>query len=102
MLEFCMSKARINFVKQQGFEDASARTCDLQYPGLMFQPRVIGVLVLAGVILQAAPLFLVLSAALWWSALVPTLNPFERLYNSLIAARQGRPALAAADRKSVV
>ena len=91
-----MSKARINFVKQQGFEDTSARTCDLQYPGLMFQPRVIGVLVLAGVILQAAPLFLVLSAVLWWSALVPTLNPFERLYNSLIAARQGRPALAAA------
>lgn len=91
-----MSDARVNFVRQQGFGDASARTCDLQYPALMFQPRVIGVLVLAGVLLQAAPLFLALSAVLWWSALIPKLNPFERLYNSLVAARDGRQLLTRA------
>jgi hypothetical protein len=91
-----MSQTQINFVKQQGFEDANARTCDVQYPALMFQPRLVGVLVVAGVLLQASPLFLTLSALLWWSVLVPGLNPFDRLYNSLVAARTGRPALSPA------
>jgi hypothetical protein len=91
-----MSKARMNFVRQQGFQDAGASTCDFQYPGLMFQPRVIGVLVLASVLLQAAPLFLMLSAVLWWNALVPRRNPFDWLYNRLVAARKGLPALTAA------
>jgi len=96
ILEVGMSEAQVNFMKQQGFEDASARTCDFQYPALMFQPRVIGVLVLAGVLLQASTLFLTLSAVLWWSALMPSLNPFDRVYNSLVAARKGLPLLTAA------
>jgi len=91
-----MSEAHVNFMKQQGFEEASPRTCDLQYPALMFQPRVIGVLVLAGVVLQSSMLFLSVSAVLWWSALMPRLNPFDRLYNSLVAARKGLPPLTAA------
>ncbi len=90
-----MSRAHINFVKQQGFGETSARTCNLQYPALMFQPKVIGVLVLIAVLLQSSSLFLVLSAVLWWSALVPRLNPFDRLYNALTAGRAGPPALAA-------
>jgi hypothetical protein len=90
-----MSQAQINFMKQQGFADAGARTCDFQYPALMFQPRVIGVLVLAGVLLQSSPLFLTLSALLW-SALVPRLNPFDRLYNSFGAVRRGSPVLTSA------
>jgi hypothetical protein len=91
-----MSETRINFIKQQGFEDAGARTCDFQYPALMFQPRLIGVIVLAGVILQSAPLFLALSAVLWWNALLPGLNPFDGLYNRLVASRKGLPPLTAA------
>jgi hypothetical protein len=91
-----MSEAEINFVKQQGLEDASPLTCDFQYPALMFQPRATGVLVLAGVFLQAAPLFLALSAVLWWNTLVPALNPFDSLYNALIATRKGLPRLPAA------
>lgn len=91
-----MRDAQINFVKQQGFEDASSRTCDFQYPALMFQPRVVGVLVLAGVFFQASPLFLTLSVLLWWSALMPKLNPFDRLYNSFVAGRKGLPVLTAA------
>ena len=93
-----MSEARVNFIKQQGFDEASPRTCDIQYPALMLQPRVIGVLMLAGVLLQSSTLFLTLSAVLWLSALVPRLNPFDRLYNSLVAARPGRPALTMAPR----
>ena len=91
-----MSEAQVNFIKQQGFEGASACTCDVQYPALMFQPRLIGVLVLAGVLLQSAPLFLTLSAVLWWNALMPRLNPFDRLYNRLVASRKGLPPLTAA------
>jgi Domain of unknown function (DUF4395) len=91
-----MTDVRINFVKQQGFEDASVRSCDFQYPALMFQPRLIGVLVLAGVLLQSAPLFLTLSAILWWNALMPRLNPFDGLYNRLVASRKGLPPLTAA------
>jgi hypothetical protein len=41
-------------------------------------------------------LFFTLSAVLWWSALMPRLNPFDRLYNSLVAARKGLPPLTAA------
>jgi hypothetical protein len=91
-----MSHAPINFVRQQGFEDASVRACDFQYPALMFQPRLIGALVLVAVVLQSPPLFLSLSAILWWSTLLPQLNPFDALYNRLIAARKGRPPLTAA------
>ena len=91
-----MSEAQLNFIKQQGFEGATARTCDFQYPALMFQPRVIGVFVLAGVCLQASALFLVLSAILWWNALLPQLNPFDRLYNSFVSARKRLPALTPA------
>jgi hypothetical protein len=94
ILGMVMSDAHFNFVKQQGFEKASPRTCDLQYPALMFQPRVIGVLVLAGVLLQSSLVFLTLSAVLWWSALMPRLNPFDRLYIRLVAVRKSLPALA--------
>ena len=91
-----MSEAHVNFMRQQGFKDASGSTCDLEYPALMFQPRIIGVLVLAGVLFQAPTLFLILSAVLWMSALIPRLNPFEWLYNRLVAARKGLPPLTAA------
>jgi hypothetical protein len=91
-----MSDGRLNFVRQQGFGDASAGSCDLQYPALMFQPRLIGALVLAGVLLQSAVLFLTLSAVLWLSALAPGLNPFDALYNTLVAARRGVPRLTPA------
>jgi hypothetical protein len=86
-----MSDAQVNFIKQQGFADANAATCDLQYPALMFQPRVIGVLVLAGVLVQSAAAFITLSAVLLWSALIPSLNPFDALYNRLVVRRTRRP-----------
>lgn len=90
-----MSDAHINFVRQQGFEDVGG-SCAFQYPGLMFQPRVIGMLVVAGVLLQSATFFLILSAILWWSTFVPALNPFEKLYNLLFASPKGLPTVAPA------
>jgi Domain of unknown function (DUF4395) len=91
-----MLETRINFIKQQGFEGATASTCTLQYPALMFQPRVIGVLVLAATLLQSPALFFTLAAILLWSALLPALNPFDKVYNLVIAHRKGRPPLTAA------
>jgi hypothetical protein len=88
--------AEINFVHQQGFRDAMPAACESRYPALMFQPRLIGVLVVAGLILQAWPLFLILSAILWWNVLVPALNPFDALYNRLLAGPKGLPRLTPA------
>jgi uncharacterized protein DUF4395 len=93
-MEIGMSDTRINFVRQQGFEREDASSCDSLYGALIFQPRVVGLVVLAGVLLQARSLFLMLSAVLWWSAVVPELNPFDWLYNALASARRAVPAPA--------
>jgi hypothetical protein len=85
-----------NFVEQQGFRDAGADTCGHLFPALMFQPKLIGVLVIIGLVLQSGLYFLTLSAILWWNVLVPDLNPFDALYNNLIAAPKGLPRLTRA------
>jgi uncharacterized protein DUF4395 len=86
---------QLNFVKQQGFRDATADTCGLQFPALMFQPRVVGAVLAVGILLQSPWVFLALSAVLWWSAALPRLNPFEAFYNRYIRGK-GRPPLSAA------
>jgi len=88
-----MAESKLHFVQQQGFEKASATSCPANYSALMFQPRVVGVIVLAALVLQSAPLFLALSALLWWNALLPTHNPFDALYNRLIAEQRQLPRL---------
>jgi hypothetical protein len=88
-----MSESRVNFVRQQGFRDATARAADTQYPALMFQPRIVGVIALAGVLLQSPWVFLAVSTVLWWNVLLPALNPFDRLYDALVGARRGLPSL---------
>jgi hypothetical protein len=96
-MEACMSHAaRMNFVKQQGFQAPDAAECEFRYPAAMFQPRVIGLLVFVGVFLQAWPLFLTLSAVLWWNVLVPALNPFDRFFNAFVADRWRLPHLTPA------
>ena len=62
----------------------------------MFQPRIVGVLVSTALVLQSWPLFLGLSTILWWNVLVPALNPFDALYNNLIAGPRGLPPLTPA------
>jgi hypothetical protein len=82
-----------NFVRQNGFVDADAAVCAYQFPALMFQPRVIAVVVLVGLLLQAWQPFLFLSGILWWNVLLPALNPFDALHNRLVAAPRGQPPL---------
>ena len=95
-MEVGQMTAKWNFVRQQGFKDASPQTCVYQYPALMWQPRAIGSLVLVGVLLQAWPYFLALGVLLWWNAALPRLNPFDALYNQLVAKPKGLPRLGPA------
>ena len=82
-----------NFILQQGLSEPSTASCPVQYSALLFQPRLVGLAVLLAVILQEPRIFLALAGVLWWSALVPRLNPFDALYNRTLARRPGGFAL---------
>jgi hypothetical protein len=88
--------AEVNFVRQQGFRDASPADCKLLFPALMWQPRVSALVLLAGIFWQAWPVFLGLSALLWWNVAMPHLNPFDSIYNHLVAKPKGLPPLGPA------
>jgi hypothetical protein len=87
------SSSEVNFVRQQGLRDAAAPSCGLHYRALVFQPRMVGVVLVAAVVLQAWYLFLPLGALLWWNAVAPEANPFDAAYNLALAGREGRPRL---------
>jgi hypothetical protein len=53
--------AKRQFVRQQGFADVPLATCGYQYSALMFQPRLLVGVVLLGILLQSATIFLVLA-----------------------------------------
>ena len=89
-------ESRLHFVRQQGLRGASPSACSLAYPALMFQPRVVGGLFLLAVVLQSAWCFAALGTVLVWSALLPRLNPFDALYNSLVGHRSDRAELGPA------
>jgi hypothetical protein len=79
-----MRESRVRFIHQLGF----ATPTDDLYSALMLQPRLVGVLVALGILTQSSLLFLGLSAALLWGALVPTHNPFDAIYNHAVAYRR--------------
>jgi hypothetical protein len=78
-----------NFILQQGFEEPSPAVCSIQYSSLHFQPRIVFIWVVAGILFQSPAIFAALCAVLWWSALLPKLNPFDALYNRTIGSRPG-------------
>jgi hypothetical protein len=90
------ARLQAEFVSQQGFSADDEASRSLLYRSLMFQPRLIGVLVAAGIVFQRAELFLVLSAILWTNALAPRLNPFDAIYNTFLAAPRKLPRLGPA------
>ena len=85
-----------NFIQQQGLGEADGETYQVRFSALMFQPRIIGLLVALGLIFQPWPLFIGLAAVLWWNVLVPSRNPFDALYNRLIALPRSLPRMVAA------
>jgi hypothetical protein len=78
-----------NFILQQGFEDPASAVCPLQYSALQFQPRIVLIWIAAGILRRSPAVFTSLCAVLWWSALLPKLNPFDALYNRTIGSRPG-------------
>src|SRR5262245_24126327 len=79
------SNAKRNFILQQGLCEPIAGSCPLHYSALQFQPRLVGLWVILATILQTYLLFLALAVVLWWSALIPRFNPFDALYNLILA-----------------
>lgn len=77
----------------QGFREAGPPTCRCRYPALMFQPRLVGVLFLVGLGVQAWWYFAGLGAVLLWSGLLPRLSPFDALYHAAPARWGDRPEL---------
>jgi len=76
------SRAERNFILQQGLEAPEGPSCHSLSSALLFQPRIVGPLVLLGILLQSAVYFVALGVILWFSALVPRLNPFDAIYNA--------------------
>jgi len=62
----------------------------------MLQPRLVGILVVLALIFQNGPFFLALSAILWWNVAVPARNPFDALYNRLVALPKDLPPMTPA------
>jgi hypothetical protein len=85
-----------NFILQQGLEEPPAASCAVQYSSLLFQPRLVALVVLVAVILKSPLIFLALAGVLWWNALFPRRNPFDALYNRIVAVGPGRIALSPA------
>src|SRR6185436_5030652 len=78
-----MLPSKVDFIRLQGFTTEGCQ--DGLFSALMFQPRVIAGVVISGVVFQSAWLFLALSTVLWWSALVPSHNPFDAFFNRVMA-----------------
>ena len=89
-----MRESRVRFIRMQGFT-----TIDVDeelYSALMLQPRIVGATVALGLVVQSPSLFLALSAALLWSGLVPSRNPFDAIYNYVVARPRGLAPLGVA------
>ena len=84
-----------NFIAQQGVE-APPQGCARLSAALLFQPRVVAPLAVVGVVTQSAGLFGALAVVLWWSAVVPALNPFDHLWNVTFGRRPGAARIAPA------
>ena len=87
--------AKLNFILQQGLCEPAVGACPFLYSALLFQPRLVGLWLVVAASFQRPLPFLALAAVLWWSALVPHLNPFDALYNWTLARRSGLTLSAA-------
>lgn len=88
--------ARRNFILQQGLDPPAQESCPVRFSALMFQPRVVGAIVILAVVLQSPVIFLAVSVILWWNVLLPRLNPFDAVYNRTLGDRPGAVRLDAA------
>jgi hypothetical protein len=85
-----------NFILQQGFDEPPSHTSHLQYSALLFQPRIVGLTGLIGILFQSPPVFFALTVVIWWSALLPKWNPFDAVYNLMAGSKPGAVRLTPA------
>jgi hypothetical protein len=85
-----------NFILQQGLEAPEPASCTRLSSALLFQPRLVGLILVAGIISQLAALFAALAALLFWCALLPRLNPFDAAHNHTLGLRPNAPRLGPA------
>jgi hypothetical protein len=85
--EDAMRDSQIRFICQLGYPIQSFDNS--WYGALMFQPRVIGIVVAIGAALANPWVFLLLASVLWWSTIVPQRNVFDAIYNRLVLRARG-------------
>jgi hypothetical protein len=89
-----MLDSELRFIRQLGFTTPSP---DHQlYEALMLQPRIVGSVVVIGILLQSAWPFLALSAVMLWATFLPTQHLFDGFYNRVVARPRGLPRLGIA------
>lgn len=81
------------FMRQQGFRDEEPARSERHFRALLFQPSIVGPVMLVAIILQSRALFFVLAGVLAWNVALPKLNPFERFYDLAIGRRKGMPRI---------
>jgi hypothetical protein len=78
------------FILQQGLEPPNHPVAEsLLYSALQFQPRLVGALLVIGMVFQSPVIFLAVGAALLSSAIAPLWNPFNALCNFTFGIRRG-------------
>lgn len=88
--------AKRNLILQQGFDEPAPSVRPRQYSALVFQPKVVFITIVAGIVFQSSGIFAALGAVLCMSALFPKLNPFSALFNLTIGKRPGSMPLGPA------
>lgn len=84
------------FLQQQGFTDEQAENAKRHFNALLFQPIIVGSMILIGIITQSATIFMVFGLILWVNTLLPQFNIFEIVYNATFRLMRNEPRLESA------
>jgi len=81
--------AEERFMAQQGFASEEPARLRAHFRGLLFQPSIVGPLMVVAIIFQSRALFFALAAILAWNVIFPQWNPFERFFDWAVGRRRG-------------
>jgi hypothetical protein len=84
---------KYKFMQQQGFKVTDEASTQRHFDSLLFQPVIVGSLLMISIIFQLEIIFLSLGVILWINTLFPGLNPFERFYDLTIGRINNYPPL---------
>lgn len=86
-----------DFILQMGIPaEPQENACVAQYSALQFQPRMVALVSISGILFQSPAIFFALAAGLLWSWRLPQWNPFNALYNVSFGRKKGAYSLAPA------